>query len=310
MRYLPGIVLLLGIAVCARAETDPIERLNPLPAAPWGLAAGDVDGDGDREAVFGAIDNMLYVYDDGMARAIADVGGYAMDVVCLDVDDDGQDEIICAVADWPSHVYCFKADGTLLWRHATTLCYTALAKGRDSNGAFLVAVDIAGAVHVFSPDGTLRHDWQSYTDDGATKELQQLSAVDCGDLDSDGNDEIVVGGFRGGLWALNLRGELVWYSATFVPSGSHEAWSTQIPKPVTTGGREYYIDLQRGGFFLRNLRVEDLDGDGNPEVLAGTFRSELRVVSHEGKPLWSKVLNYDVVDHMILILTARGLVSG
>jgi len=103
MHIVLGILLVLGTASGAYAQADPIDRLVTLPAAPWGLAAGDLDGDGDREVVFGAIDNMLYVYDDGTVRPVADVGGYAMDVVCLDVDGDGQDEIFCAVADWQSY---------------------------------------------------------------------------------------------------------------------------------------------------------------------------------------------------------------
>ncbi|NIA14648.1 MAG: hypothetical protein GWP08_11260 [Nitrospiraceae bacterium] len=291
------LVVLVG-AVCA-AASDPIERIAEFPAAPWSLTTGDVDGDGTQEIIYGAIDNGLYVYAKGSSRRLADIGGYAFDVVCLDVDGDGADEIACVVADWPSHVYCFKADGTLLWKREATLCYTAMQKGRNAGGEFLAATDLAGGVDILSPSGDVLQTWKSYQVEGETKRLPALSAVTCADLDGDGSDEIIVGGYRGGVWALNERAEQVWFHATFVDSGSHEGWSTQIPKPVTTGGREYYIDLQRGGLFARNLRSADIDGDGDPEILGGFFRSELMVIDHRGETVWRKVLNYDVVDHML-----------
>ena len=124
--------LLPALLVSLSGNGDPIEKYDELPAAPWSLASGDVDGDGTDECVYGAIDNGLYVWDNGENRKVGDVGGYAFDIVCLDVDGDGQEEIVCAVADYPSHVYCFRADGTLLWKQAVELCCTALQQGRNA----------------------------------------------------------------------------------------------------------------------------------------------------------------------------------
>ena len=76
-------VLLIGVLLVALAnfcDADPIEWQAQLSACPWALATGDIDGDGTVEAVFGSIDNGLYVFDDGVSRQVADIQGFAFDV--------------------------------------------------------------------------------------------------------------------------------------------------------------------------------------------------------------------------------------
>jgi len=115
----------------------------------------------------------------------------------------------------------------------------------------------------------------------------------------DGEDDIVTSHYRGGVTAFRAGGTQLWYAASSDTSKGWERFGVVVPEPVRINGKEFIIELQRGGNFARNLRIADLDNDGRPEVLAGFFRSQLMALSNSGRLLWNKILNYDVVHHMM-----------
>ncbi|MCP5118159.1 MAG: hypothetical protein GY953_45675, partial [bacterium] len=191
------------------------------------------------------------------------------------------------------------ADGAALWKARAHGCYVDLDVGRVDGETVIAALDFFGGLDLFRRSGEKLRSIRKLSATGEPKTIEQPTTVALGDLDGDGEDEIVTSHYRGGISAFGGAGALVWFSPSNDRSQGWERFGLVVPEPVRINGREYEIELQRGGNFARNLRIADLTGDGRPEVLVGFFRSQLMALSSDGKLLWNKILNYDVVRHMI-----------
>ena len=102
--------------------------------------------------------------------------------------------------------------------------------------------------------------------DGQGKELWRakadgpMNAVATGDLDGDGQDEIVFAAEDAHVYAFS--------------SGGEELWRSRCPPYPKRGGK-------RGQ--ARDVHVADLDGDGKAEVVVGANNIELHILTHDGK---------------------------
>ncbi|MBT3379074.1 MAG: PQQ-binding-like beta-propeller repeat protein [Lentisphaerae bacterium] len=79
------------------------------------VGAGDIDGDGANEVIFGGADTLLQaVGPDGKRRWTFNTGDEVTSVTCIDVNGDGNAETIATSLSF--NVYCVDGSGTLLWR--------------------------------------------------------------------------------------------------------------------------------------------------------------------------------------------------
>ena len=146
----------------------------------FAVDAKNVDGDADMEVAVTNYNNKVLLIDGATNRVEWEKTGtwYGRDVIIEDVDNDGQQEIVAGV----SQIYCYEADGSLLW---------TLEQGED-----IEAGDVNGdgdkEILITNPWGGI-----TYLIDGATGgELwsrTEAGACDVGDINGDGIDEIVVG---------------------------------------------------------------------------------------------------------------------
>ncbi|MCX6740941.1 MAG: FG-GAP-like repeat-containing protein, partial [Candidatus Parcubacteria bacterium] len=191
-----------------------------------------------------------------------------------DTDGDGQEEIITVpMSNHNSLVKIFDLAGNLKGQ------FTALKNYRrglnvascdlNGDGAAEIIVATNGVhdpmVYVFTSDGHLKNSFLAYS-----KSFQGEVKLACGDLNSDGNNEIVVGPGAGGgphVRIFSAKGDLLaqWYA---------------------------FLDKFKGGV---NLAVGDVNGDGKPEIVVGIASGAspyLRVFDYFGF-LQTQFLAYD-----------------
>ncbi len=270
-----------------------------MPSGVWSVGFVRPGGDGPATLVLGGMDHRIYKLSGREPVAIAKVGGPPLRVLGADLNGDGTEEIVVAAADYPSHLYAFGLDGTLIWKAKAEGCYVDAAAGTARGKPVIAAVDFFGGVDLYDSSGKRVRTIRSVSTPAGPRRISEPTTVALGDLDGDGEDDIVTSHYRGGVTAFRAGGTQLWYAASSDTSKGWERFGVVVPEPVRINGKEFIIELQRGGNFARNLRIADLDNDGRPEVLAGFFRSQLMALSNSGRLLWNKILNYDVVHHMM-----------
>lgn len=230
-------------------------------------AAGDIDGDGVLEAVFGRWVGRLYAYRydsfqvDGFPRFLGTQISTS-EVALFDLDDDGEDEMV--VQTFPN---------------------------QQSSAP--------GTVHIYNRDGSELPGWP------VQLPQHSESSPSLGDIDGDGEIEIVIGSgenvsaeIKGGLWAFNLDGSICagfpitsGYSVNCSPSlydvdGNGlvdilirvKLRSTEINGIYAFDGSGAVLPgfpavLPTGGSAHGVPAVADVDGDGTPEIAYGTVEA-------------------------------------
>jgi hypothetical protein len=227
----------------------------------WHVAAGDTDGDRRDELVYACYDGRVIARrGDGDFEQLWEypTGAFPFDMSVADLDGDGRAETLVASAD--GRLYVIGHDGKLLWTYAAMgpLYQVAvlsvgqqtrvLAGGVDRD---LYMLDASGALLARSPR---RH---------------VVRLIGTGDLDGDGQDEIVLGYHPGKIEALGATSFDV-------------IWRQRLMDRGDSVGRN-------GTYRPYSMTVADLDGDSRCEIiLGGSFynENELRVLDATGPLLW------------------------
>ncbi len=248
-------------------------------------AIGDIDGDGYNEVVFGTEMGTIYALDnDGKVVWKFKSGGAVRGGVFLeDLDGDGVKEVVFGCTD--GNLYVLNSSGSLLWRfnlnspcECTPFAHpssqriiigcndgsVSCVKFKEGlawsykTGSKVVAQPVLARIasndtvlagstdyklYALSPDGSFL--W-SYKTEGAI-----LSPPAVGDIDGDGEEEIVFGSCDNKVYALKKNGDLLW---------SYETYFWVVAPPV----------------------LEDVDGDGNLEVVVGSYDHNLYVLDAKG----------------------------
>ncbi|MGC8874823.1 MAG: CapA family protein, partial [Chloroflexia bacterium] len=271
----------------------------PPPASPlglrrlWNWQAGDIltaflahdfDRDGRPEVAVASYDRSLYLVDaQGQERWSYDTGGSVFALAAGDLDGDGVPELIAGSED--GTVRAFSARGELLWEVALGGRVTAVAvlelqgEGRPE----VLAGARPGKAYALRADGTVL--WSRETP-GAPTGFAGLGGIE--------NRAVAMSTEKGAVLALDDAGIPFWREE----GHGFIRGLALFRGGVVWGGRDGKVGVMtQGGDRLLSVGLEspvatvapfDLDGDGEPEVLAGLGGEDPALVAlgRKGTPLW------------------------
>jgi len=258
--------------------TDASSRIPPTSNWTWAVALGDVDGDGDLDALVGngyfeeLSQNRLYLNDGN---------GFFTDATAqIPADSDGTAAIALGDLDGDGDLDAFLGNG---W-------YSGAEQNRlylnDGNGVFTDASSRIPA------------------DSDATR------AVALGDVDGDGDLDVFVGNCYGFANRLYLNdGNAVFTDAPGrIPSDSDDTWAVALGDVDGDGNLDafvgnigqnrLYVNLGNGYFVDMTTRIStdsdqtlavalgDLDDDGDEDALAGNYVADGRVYANLTRQLF------------------------
>jgi len=251
-----------------------------LPAAALCVDAYDLNNDGKGEVVVGGKDHKLYCFNHAgdelwVVETPADpftpdrepMQGEVKVVRCADIDGDGDGEIVLGSSNW--FAYAYDHQGKLLWtalnwaHQPTSIAFASLGNDRL---AALIGTTYCAA-NVFDPDG---------------KAVRSLSvgyhgaamSTAAGDMDGNGQPELIAGSRVGGLHCEEL--------------GTDKSWTRFMGAEVGC------------------LALADLNGDGKLELIAGSKNFHLLVTDAEGVVLWSLNVGDAILDLAVADVNADG----
>lgn len=253
----------------------------------------DIDGDGESEAIVGTRDCWLYVLNGGgdvrWEHEFPPGSGMRPQrlttLSTADLDGDGRRQILAGAEGWLFHA--FEADGTLRWQtethyHCITGCLSVDLDG-DGRDEMLVGTEYY-TINCLNPDGTAR--WRRST--GCVS-----PTILAADLDGDGSIEVVYGDWR----AVNAASSGELFGQTGLGgSGKFAGPGTYSSRPGRMGALTWRVNV---GGEVEDIALADVNGDGKPEVIAGSDVGQLVCIAGDGNVVWRR----DLVDKITWLTT-------
>ena len=242
-------------ALNAQSNVDPIVNILWTHLGAFrAVAVGDLNGDArdDIVAVINDYNEDIYTLRafnglDGSVLWSSDaLDGCGTNLAIGDIDGDGRNEVV--TGDW-DYAYAFEHDGTLKWSLDDVDYIIDMAIG-DLNGENEVVFahgsgTTYGTTAVYGTNGTV---WWS-------SEYYCAKGVAIGDIDGDGDNEVVSGGNDDYATAYDGDGTFLW--------------------EYSTGGE------------VQVIRIADLNGDGTNEIIVGCSSGYVYALNESGDEVWT-----------------------
>lgn len=207
---------------------------------------GDLDGDGDLEVLVASATHLYVWHDDGAAYSgfPISIGTYYSDGLAMgDLDGDGYGEIIVTTVDAVNNVHVYSHQGVMLpgWPRSTgASIYSEPCIGDlDNDGDLEIVVGATGGgiqhVYAWHHTGSQVTGWPAHTSMGAW--CQSSAAI--GDIDNDGDIEVIIGSDDGKVYAFH-------HDASLVTDWPLTGPADQVSAPVTLGDIDLDGDIEVG----------------------------------------------------------------
>jgi LruC domain-containing protein/uncharacterized repeat protein (TIGR01451 family) len=203
-------------------------------------------------------------------QALVNVSRYYAAPVVADLDSDGEPEIIVGnLTRWQVEVYDSSGQLRADWPQLLRSGVKSAAAIGDLNGdgaADVLVGDLRGYLHAFDADGNALAGWPIKTGINAEADYRILAQPQIVDLDGDGQPEIVLALSDSRLYVYAANGAL------------RSGW------PVSLGDAP---DIYGSHVIDSAPVVADINGDGQQEIVVGSYDHNLYVYRADGQLLWA-----------------------
>jgi len=216
----------------------------------YGVAYGDVDGNGKMELVFTSLaDIVLYNISEGSRKTIYEEIPYHLGVCCGDVDNDGRDEVVTTndirqvvLIDWTPEGWTNSTIIQSLAGAPMSICCSDV----DQNGIIDIVVGTSGGIYLLNNN---MGEWIS-----TRISTSYAECIYCGDADGDGKIDIV--------------------------ASTHYGNSTEILRNTQSGWIKETIMVSDDCVYA--VSGADVDGDGKTEVFSGCANGSVCLTEFSG----------------------------
>ena len=244
-------------------------------------AVADLDGDGQREVIGGAYSIFALNGEDGTdhwgSPADPEGGRVWPGIVVADLDGNGGVEIVSAHGS--GYVHVFETDGSIRWSRRPTENELRGLSVHDLDGDGTMEIIVTGAVYgrtntwVLEHDGDVRSGWPQLANDSgyAYGVFNDNAAV--GDIDGDGQGEIVVPSDVHYICAYEADGAQIpahdmYGDKGWGRVGVWESLTTELRGWGTCSAGDERAERYRANFAHGPAVIADVDLDGSVEVIA------------------------------------------
>ncbi|QNL49032.1 VCBS repeat-containing protein [Olivibacter sp. SDN3] len=205
-----------------------------------------------------------------------DPDAHALDIALLDVDGDGDLDVILALESQPNRLYLNDGNGKLSWRKDVFL-----NKNHDTEHVRVADFNQDGIMDiVFVAEDDQHHEYYLGKGDGSFKNVSDRllaksegNGLDVGDVNGDGLPDIVVG--NSGTEGQNF----LWMNDQDRPGFFIDATSSGLPQVNDAS---------------QSIKLADLDGDGNLDMVVGNEIPPNRLLINDGNGIFTE--NPDQLD--------------
>ncbi len=283
----------------------------------------DLDEDGVPEIIAGANSGVVYNFnyrncDEQWSAAwqYMNVNDAVTDIKVIDIDKDGDKDLLITSLDNMHFLDVIRSDRTVIWKTRDPLdsMNTVDAADVDNDGQYEVVLGSKNQiVYMMKKEDApisykLKVDWEASVDN-------IVYYVKAEDLDGDGNPEIIAltndQGKKATVYVFDKTGRKKWEYT--IDKGVYQAnkYSIDVADVTRDGSKEILVGaydkklivLDSGGNLLwtystdrllSSVRVTDLEGDGEPEIIFSSFPS-LYMIDRNRNLKWKAAIDTSVL---------------